>query len=197
MSWGQFSGDRALCGRPWSIPRRWRTESAACPWSPRGWPAGRQASGHRTRMGSSRLQPGPWPPALALGCLSPRAGSRSCQGDRPEALTGQAPATCPLGTQCGRVGEPPGLSFPDCTVRETVILSFIQTRPLTGVQGRLLVSSWTDLGLWAAGGRPRLLEGPSLLLKWTWAQISARAPSDLEPKSSAFWASVSLPVRWG
>lgn len=59
------------------------------------------------------------------------------------------------------------------------------------------MNSWTDLGLWAAGGRPRLLEGPSLLLKWTWAQISARVPSDLEPKSSAFWASVSLPARWG
>ena len=148
-------------------------------------PPSRQASGHRTRRGSSRLQSGPWPPALALGCLSPRAGSRSWRGDRPEALPGQAPATCPLGTRGGRVGEPLGLSFPDCTVREAVVLLLIQTRPLTGVQGRLLVSSQTDPGLWAAGGHPCCLEGPSLLLKWTWAQISAWVPSDRELKSSA------------
>lgn len=160
---------------------------------PRG-PPGHQASGHRTRRGSSRLQPGSWPPALALGCLSPRTGSRSCRGDRPEALPGQGPATCPLGTRGGRVGQPLGLRFPDCTVREAVMLLLIQTRPLTGVQGRLLVSSQTDPGLWAAGGHPRRLEGPSLLLKWTWAQISAWAPSDWELKSSAVWASVSLPV---
>ena len=115
-------------------------------------------------------------------------------GDRPEALPGQGPATCPLGTRGGRVGQPLGLRFPDCTVREAVMLLLIQTRPLTGVQGRLLVSSQTDPGLWAAGGHPCRLEGPSLLLKWTWAQISAWAPSDWELKSSAVWASVSLPV---
>lgn len=58
------------------------------------------------------------------------------------------------------------------------------------------MSSWTDLGLWAAGGHPRRLKGPSPLLKQTWVQILAWPPSDPEPKSTTIWASVSLPVKW-
>lgn len=96
----------------------------------------------------------------------------------------------------GRGGGAPSLSFPDYTVRETVVLPHIQSRPLTGVQGRLRVSSRTQPGLWAAGGHPRRLEGPSPLVKWTWAQISVWPPSDPEPKSTAIWASVSLSVGW-
>lgn len=103
--------------------------------------AGRQASGHRM---SSLLQPGPQPrPALALSS-HPRPRLSPSRSWQPFLLGGQTSGPdwpgsghVPSGALgwWGRVGEPPSLSFPDCTVRETVILSLIQTRPLTGCRG--------------------------------------------------------------
>lgn len=70
--------------------------------------AGHQASGHRTRTGSSRLQLparfGPvLPPSLSAVSL-PELEAISAGGDRPAALTGQALATCPLGAWGGGAG---------------------------------------------------------------------------------------------
>ena len=163
---------------------------------PRGRPAVRPRA-----TGQGQAAPGPlwpWPPTLALGCLPPRAGGRFCQGGQTSGPDWPGSGHVPSGGLgwWGGVGEPPSLSFPDHTVRATVVLPLIQSRPLTGVQGRLRVGSRTQPGLWVADGHPRRLEGPSPLLKRTWAQISVWPPSDPEPKSTTIWASVSLPVKW-